>query len=67
MNYVINGHKYTKKYYLVDVNYQDGKHLWRQSQTRFQEKIFWFTQCQDACRKDVKQAFDVLQAQFSIV
>jgi hypothetical protein len=27
MNYVINGHKYTKKYYQVDVNYQDGKHL----------------------------------------
>jgi hypothetical protein len=63
-NYEINGHQYTKGYYLADGIYTTwGTFVKANSASTCQKNV----EFQESCRKDVEWAFGVLQAQFAIV
>jgi hypothetical protein len=68
MNFVINGHKYNKGYYLANGIYP----RWATFVKTITHAVpggkkSWFSQCREVCRKDVERAYSVLQARFAIV
>ena len=67
VHYSINGHDYTMRYYLVDDIYPKQATFVKTIPAPQGQKYKLFAAAQEACRKDVKRAFRVLQARFAIV
>jgi hypothetical protein len=64
VNYIINGNEYIKGYYLADGIYPSWATFFKiLSETQGNNKKY-FALAQESCRKDVEQAFGVLQSQF---
>ena len=66
-NYEINGHQYTEVYYLADGIYPTWATFVKTISMTSGHKSCHLAERQEAFRKDVERAFDVLQAQFAIV
>jgi hypothetical protein len=62
-----HGHKYTTGYYLTDGIYQRWVTFVKTISGPTPGKRAWIAQCKETCRKDIKRAFGILQAQFAIV
>ncbi|KAK1651392.1 hypothetical protein QYE76_069197 [Lolium multiflorum] len=67
MSYEINGNEYDKPYYLAHGIYPDWATLVKTVRNPNSEKTRRFAKMQEACRKDVKREFGVLQAPWTIV
>jgi hypothetical protein len=67
VNYSINGHDYTMRYYLVDGIYPQWSTFVKTISAPLEAKKKHFARVQEVCRKDVECAFGILQARFSIV
>ncbi|XP_075638432.1 uncharacterized protein LOC142610505 [Castanea sativa] len=67
VNYLINGHDYTMRYYLADDIYPKWSTLVKTIPSPLGAKRKFFAKAQEAYRKDVEHAFGVLQARFAIV
>jgi hypothetical protein len=67
VNYSINGHDYTMRYYLADGIYPQWSTFVKTISAPIEAKKKHFARVQEACRKDVECAFGILQARFSIV
>ena len=67
VHYSINGHDYTMRYYLTDGIYPKWATFVKTIPAPQGQKYKLFAAAQEACRKDVKRAFEVLQAHFAIV
>jgi hypothetical protein len=67
VNYSINGHDYTMRYYLADGIYPQWSTFVKTISAPVEAKKKHFARIQEACRKDVECAFGILQARFSIV
>jgi hypothetical protein len=67
VSYEVMGHTYTKGYYLVDDIYLELPVFMKTRCDTKEEKYRWFTEEQEACRKDVERAFGVLQSRWAIV
>jgi hypothetical protein len=67
VNYTMNGHDYTMGYYLADAIYPAWATLVKSIQMPQRNKRKYFSKAQESIRKDVEQAFGVLQALFAIV
>ena len=67
VDYSINGHDYTMGYYLADDIYPKWAIFVKTIPAPQTQKHKLFAEAQEACRKDVKCAFGVLQACFAIV
>ncbi|XP_071728867.1 uncharacterized protein [Rutidosis leptorrhynchoides] len=63
----VNGHKYTKGYYLADGIYLDWATLIKGMSCPTDEPIIKFTSFQTSARKDIERAFGVLQGRFHIL
>jgi hypothetical protein len=66
-NYEINGHPYSKCYYLVNGIYPEWSTFVKTIHEPTEEKNRRFVKRQKACRKDVECAFGVLQSRWAIV
>jgi hypothetical protein len=66
-NYEINGHPYSKCYYLADGIYPDWSTFVKTICKPAEEKNRRFAKRQEACRKDVERAFGVPQSRWAIV
>ncbi|XP_058217564.1 uncharacterized protein LOC131328667 [Rhododendron vialii] len=66
VNYVVNEHQYTMGYYLADGIYPQWATLIQSIQHPTMVKERLFSQKQEAARKDVEQAFGVLQSRWGI-
>ena len=67
VNYSINGHDYTMRYYLADGIYPQWSTVVKTILRPLGAKRKLFVKAQEAYRKDVERAFGVLQTQFAIV
>ncbi|XP_071727891.1 uncharacterized protein [Rutidosis leptorrhynchoides] len=63
----VNGHHYTKGYYLTDGIYPDWETLIKGYSCPTEEETIKFTRFQASARKDVEMAFGVLQGWFHIL
>ncbi|KAL5570233.1 hypothetical protein UlMin_026808 [Ulmus minor] len=67
INYSINGHEYTMRYYLADGIYPSWSTFVKTLSSPQGNKNKHFAACQESARKDVERAFGVLQSRFAIV
>ncbi|XP_052189884.1 uncharacterized protein LOC127799701 [Diospyros lotus] len=67
VSYTINRHKYTMRYYLVDGIYPSWRTFVKTIPSPQGNKKKFFATQQEYARKDVEQAFGVLQSRFAIV
>ncbi|XP_071714395.1 uncharacterized protein [Rutidosis leptorrhynchoides] len=67
VRYTIDGHKFTKRYYLVDDIYSEWATLVKLFKCPFEPKNVKFKRFQEAARKDVERAFGVLQGRWAIL
>jgi hypothetical protein len=67
VNYTINGHEYTMRYYLVDGIYFNWSTFVKTIPRPLGATRKYFTSKQEFARKDVERAFVVLQSRFVIV
>ena len=67
ISFVLNGHTYTKGYYLADGIYPEWSTFVKTIRLPKDEAEAAFAKAQEACRKDVERAFGVLQARWAIV
>ncbi|KAK1693188.1 hypothetical protein QYE76_009885 [Lolium multiflorum] len=67
VDYVINGRHYNKGYYLADGIYPKWATFVKTISNPSTPKLCEFVKKQEACRKDVKRAFGVLQQRFAVV
>ncbi|XP_037479208.1 26S proteasome non-ATPase regulatory subunit 13 homolog B-like [Triticum dicoccoides] len=66
-NYTVNGHKYNMWYYLADAIYPQWVAFVKTISDPHGNKQSHFATCQEAIRKDMERAFEVLQARCGIV
>jgi hypothetical protein len=64
---IVNGHDYTKGYYLADDIYGSWSTFVKTIPTPKSKKAAEFAKIEDACRKDTGRASDILQARFTII
>eukprot|EP00258_Populus_trichocarpa_P042475 XP_024458494.1 uncharacterized protein LOC112327849 [Populus trichocarpa] len=67
VNYTINGHEYTMRYYLADGIYPNWSTFVKTIPRLLGAKRKYFASKQESARKDVERAFGVLQSRFAIV
>ncbi|XP_071727102.1 uncharacterized protein [Rutidosis leptorrhynchoides] len=67
VRYTINGHEFTKGYYLVDGIYPEWATLVKSFKCPLEPKNIKFKRFQEAARKDVERAFGVLQGRWTIL
>ena len=67
VNYSVNGHEYTMRYYLADGIYPSWSTFVKTIPCPQGNKKKHFAAAQESARKDVERAFGVLQARFAIV
>ncbi|XP_030924673.1 uncharacterized protein LOC115951648 [Quercus lobata] len=67
VNYSINGHEYTMRYYLTDGIYLKWSTFVKTIPSPRGQKRKLFVKAQEANRKDIERAFGVLQSRFTIV
>jgi len=67
VNYTINGHEYTMRYYLADEIYPNWSTFVKTISRPLGVKKKYFPSKQESARKDVERAFGVLQSRFVIV
>ncbi|XP_071685598.1 uncharacterized protein [Rutidosis leptorrhynchoides] len=66
-SFYVNGHQYTKGYYLADGIYPDWATLIKGYSQPTDEKRVKFKRFQESARKDVERTFGVLQGRFAIL
>nr|XP_043639605.1 uncharacterized protein LOC122610703 [Erigeron canadensis] len=66
VNFTANGQQYTKGYYLADGIYPEWSTLVKSFKCPMDPKTTKFKRYQEAARKDVERAFEVLQGRFQI-
>ncbi|XP_076951328.1 uncharacterized protein LOC143624630 [Bidens hawaiensis] len=67
VNYTVNGNDYTMGYYLADGIYPKWKTFVKKIPAPRGNKHKHFAKTQESARKDVEQAFGVLQQRFAII
>jgi hypothetical protein len=67
VSYIINNHDYSMEYYFADGIYPSWATLVKTIPKPRGNKRTYFAKAQEAARKDVEQAFGVLQSRFAIV
>jgi hypothetical protein len=67
VNYTINEHEYTMRYYLADEIYPNWSTFVKTISRPLGTKRKYFPSKKESARKDVEQAFGVLQSRFVIV
>jgi hypothetical protein len=67
VNYVINGHTYTKCYNLAGGICPQWSAIVKIIRGPYLENKAWFANCQESCRNNVERAFGVLQQHFAII
>jgi len=67
VNYTINGHEYTMRYYLADEIYPNWSTFFKTISRPLGAKRKYFASKEESARKDVERAFWVLQSHFAIV
>ncbi|XP_071741341.1 uncharacterized protein [Rutidosis leptorrhynchoides] len=66
-NYTVNGKHFTKRYYLADGIYPDWATLVKSFKSTVEPKTTKFKRYQESARKDIEQAFGVLQGRFAVI
>ena len=67
VNYIVNGNNYTMLYYLIDRIYPEWATVFKIISRPQGDKQKLFPKYQEGQRKDMEQAFGVLQACFVII